>query len=266
MTALLPGGVREDPDDGSGDDSGDVAWTRPRVPGWDLWFDLTPPELVNARRVRVLRRWIGVGLVGIVLVVLGGWFLTTMSAGRANSALADEQARTTGLQASQRSYAAVVGVTGATTQVRQQLAGLLAEDVDTSGVLGALRAALPGTVSLQQVQLTVDANTGAAAGGADTSLDTSGRPHIGTVTLTGKAGTVDGVAAYVAALGRVPGLTDVVPTSSASSDTGYTFTVTAAVTDRVLTHRFEVRTPKPAAPDAPAASGAPAAPTTGGFR
>lgn len=244
MTAVLPGMTEED---------GEQSWGRPAVPGWGLWFDLTPPELVNARRVRTLRRWIAAGLVVVVGLVAGAWFLSTMSAGHANSALADEQSKTAALRSAQQRYTVVTTLTGATTTIQQQLGTLLADDVDTSALLGSLRSALPSGVRLERVQLSVDAETNrAAAAGDAASLDTSGHPHIGTVTLSGTASGVDGVATYVSALGRTKGFTDVVPTSSSGGEKGFTFSITLALTDQVLTHRF----------DTAAASASPGAGTT----
>ena len=267
MTAVLPG-IRDEPGDGhdQGDGHGDEAWNRPAVPGWGLWFDLTPPELVNARRVKVVRRWIAAGLVVVVLAIAGAWFLSTMRAGHAGDAVADEQARTSGLQASQRRYAAVTTLTGATAAIDQQLAGLMTDDVDTSAVIGALRSTLPATVRLEQVQLSIDSATAGAAAKTGTAgaLESSTDPQVGTVTLSGTAGGVDGVAQYVAALGSTAGFTDVVPTSSSGTDKGFTFSISLNVTDKVLTHRYDLTSATGKAAAGKSAAGRSAAAATPG--
>ena len=43
--------------------------------GWGIAADLTPPEIVSARRLSRLRRWIAIALAGLAVLVAGGYGL-----------------------------------------------------------------------------------------------------------------------------------------------------------------------------------------------
>ena len=220
--------------------------------GKGIWADLTPPELLDARRLGRVRRRLLVAVAAVLALLAVGYGLAALRGDRAAAQLAAEQQRTGQLRAQARQYPMVTGIRSATAQVSGQLAQLMATDADTGRLLGSVRAALPPTMTLTQLTLTLDSTasgTGAAAdatgsaAGAAGSLDTSGRPHVGTVSISGTARRPADVAAYVTALGALPGVVDVVPLTDQAAGRNYTFTVSVALTDRVLSHRWDVPTP-----------------------
>ena len=79
----------------------------------------------------------------------------------------------------------------------------------------------------------------AAASG--NTLDTSGRPHIGTMSLTGTAVKLTDVAAFVDKLAALPGFVDVLAPSSQQSTSGVQYSITASFTDQVLSHQFDLK-------------------------
>ena len=42
------------------------------MPGWGIAADLTPPELINSRALKTLRKWLGAGLVVLLLACIAG--------------------------------------------------------------------------------------------------------------------------------------------------------------------------------------------------
>lgn len=224
------------------------------LPGWGIYADLTPPELLAARRLKALRRSMAIGIAALVTVVLLVFALTMLRHRQATDDLAREQTITAGYTAQQSRYAVVTQIQDSTTSIRQQLAGLMLADVDTSGLLSSIRTTLPRGMVLNAVQESANAGgVGAARTGGATTLDTSGATQIGHVTLSGTSSRLEDIATYVDALGSRPGLVDVVPVTNQASGSTYTFTITASVTDAVLTHRY-----------APLASTTPASPATAG--
>lgn len=229
------------------------------VPGWSIYTDLTPPELISARRLTRLRRSMAIGLAALLVAVLLVFAFATLRHRQATDDLAREQATTAGFAAAQSRYAVVTQIQGSTTSIRQQLAGLMAAEVDTSGLLASVRSTLPRGTVLDSVQVTVAGGATAAQAGGATTLDTSGATQIGRVTLSGTSPRLEDIATYVDTLGGRPGLVDVVPVTNQASGSTYTFTVTASVTDAVLTNRYAVAapaTPTPATPTPAATAGA----------
>jgi len=219
------------------------SWTTPA--GWGIYADLTPPELASGRRLKRIRRLMVFALAAlVVLIVLAFAYARFMSA-RAASDVAAQQSRTSQLQAQQQSYSSVTALQGSIAQVRGSLATLMVGDVDVAHLLGTVQAALPPSMTVNQESVTVSGAAAAAAGASGTSLDTSGKTQVGKITVGGTAPDLLALASYVGNLQMVPGVVDVVPTSSQLTKGVVTFTVTMSVTDAVLSHRYDV-TPRPA--------------------
>ena len=211
--------------------------------GWGIAADLIPPEVVAARRLKVLRRRIAIALTVLAVLVAVGYGLAVMENFTARDRTAAEQARTVPLQAEQRRYGDVTQTQAKLTLSRTQVAGLMASDVDVSAFLTRLDTPLPATMSITTLtvnllQATVAAPAAAGAGG----LDTSGRAPIGSVVVGGTATTFDDVAHYVDALAATPGVANVVPTSSQADETGVQYSLTFSLTDTLLSKRFDLTT------------------------
>ena len=81
-------------------------------PGWGIAADLIPPELINARQLKVLRKLLALGVVALLIACAGGYYLAARENSSATSALASVQDRTAQLQAEGRGYADVVAIQG----------------------------------------------------------------------------------------------------------------------------------------------------------
>lgn len=213
-------------------------------PDWGMYADLTPPELLRSRRLHGLRRTLLLALLALLAVIALVFAGSIWRSHQAAGVLAEQQTQTSRLQADQQRYAQVTQVQDSTRAIRSQLAGLGGGDVDVPALLGAVRTALPRSAALGELGVTLSGAGGAAAAvapqsGADGSLDTSGNPVIGNVTMSGTSSRLADLAAYVAALQRTRGFVDIVPVTNQGTGSAFTFTVTASVTDRVLSHRFD---------------------------
>ena len=116
-------------------------------------------------------------------------------------------------------------------------------DVDLAALMGELRSNLPATMGISEETITIStagvasADSSAAAAG---SLDTSGLPRIGTITISGTGQTLDDLSDYVDRLNTITGLVDVLPVANIAGPSGTQFSVTMGLTDALLSHRFDV--------------------------
>ncbi len=209
-------------------------WTT--APGFGIAVDLTPPEVVNARQVAVLRRVVAAGLAALVVGCAGGWYLAAQDSDDARGDLSFASDQTLGLQATGRSYADVVSIQKRVQDIDGRVATVMAGDVDVVELLDVLHTDLPSTMRLTQQTISIsgsgvaDATTGGAAG------DT----RIGTITMTGTGTTLSDLADYIDALETVPGVVDVVPLSNAvrTDGAGTQFSLSLSITDVLLSGRY----------------------------
>ena len=217
-------------------------WTS--MPGWGIAADLTPPELINSRQLSVLRKLMALGLVLLLAACAGGYYLAARDNDDAAADLAAAQSRTAQLERVGRSYSSVVAIQGSVSQVQAQVAQVMGADVDLVALMVVLVSNLPETMVIQQESITISpagvaATTGVAAG---SGLDTSGLPRIGTITISGTGKALDDLSEYIDHLQTIPGLVDVLPVSNtaASGTSGTEFSLTIGLTNKLLSHRFDV--------------------------
>ena len=212
------------------------------MPGWGIFADLTPPELINSRQLKLLRKWLGVGLVALLVAFLGGYVLAVRQHSTESDALAKVQARTTQLQSDARKYVGVTKIQGSVTEVQTQIAKLMSGDVDLVKLMGQLRSSLPATMTINSESVTIILAAVASAGTspAGSPLDTSGLARIGNITIAGTGRTLNDLSAYVDKLKVLPGVVDVVPTTNTAGTTGTTYSLSLGLTSALLSHRFDV--------------------------
>jgi hypothetical protein len=209
------------------------------MPGWGIVGDLTPPELIAARKLHTLRRLIvgGLGLVVVLCAVAYAYAMIQHS--HANDDLDAASAQTTQLQVEGNKYSGITRIETTIDAVKGQVASVMVGDVDTAALVTKLREALPGTMSIQNMTIAVNSAPGGTPTTPSTSLDVSGHALIGNVTITGSSQRLSDVSAYVDDLGRIPGVTNIVPTSNQVGNTSSQFNISLAVTDVLLSHTFD---------------------------
>lgn len=210
------------------------------MPGWAIAADLTPPELIQARRFKAWRRLLAAGMVALLLTGGYGYYLAAAENTSATRDLAAVQDRTSELLAVGHGYSDVVAIQGTVGDIRLQLAQVMAADVDLATLLTKLHGNLPETMTITQETVTIS-EAGAAGAAAESQLEISGSPRIGTITLSGTGHTMDDLPDYIDRLRAVTGLVDVLPVSNSINSAGGTeFSMTAGLTDAILSHRFDV--------------------------
>jgi hypothetical protein len=179
-----------------------------------------------------------------VLVAGAGYGFAWYHSQQAADALTAEQSRTSQLLVQQKRYADVTLLQGSVAGVRTELSRLLASDVDASALIASILTQLPPGATVSQLAVTMSAPAGkqatanVAAGSG--SLDTSGRPHIGVISITGQALRVSDVSTLVDRLSALRGFIDPYPTSNTTNDKGTLYTIQFSINDRLLSHRYDV--------------------------
>jgi hypothetical protein len=206
------------------------------MPGWGIAADLTPPELINARELRTLRRWIGAGLVLLLVACIAGYLAASRQNTAASAQLTEVNAQTVRLQAGVGKYASVTQIQGNVTQIQAQIANLMGGDVDLATLMGRIRSGLPAAMSISAEAVTI--SLAAAAAPAGTVPGTSA--IIGTVTISGNGRALDNLATYVEHLQAIPGVVDVNPTTNVLSGRTTRYSLSLSLTAVALSHRFDV--------------------------
>lgn len=219
------------------------------MPGWGIFTDLTPPEILASRRVASIRRYVSVGLVFLLVVVLLLFGFVTLKQRSASNELkkAEDDAQTLTVQLSK--FSDVTTIQGTVASVEEKVSALLQADIDFPGLLASMQKALPPGVTLTQIAVTVTPPTAAGAGvpapvtvgGSGAVLDPSTHAHIGSVTLSGTARKLTDVSAYVDKLATLNGVVEPYPASNTASEAGVQYNVQVTLTDQLFTHRFDAK-------------------------
>lgn len=206
--------------------------------------NLLPPEVTAGRRLKVIKRWLGIALVLVLVVCAGGFAYAKLVESKAQADLADAQAETQRLQAEQQKYAEVPRVLGALDDTKIVRAIGMATDVDWWAYYSAITAALPPNVSIDSLVVT-----------STTALDPAAAPanplqaeSVGRIDFVGRSLTVPDTAAWLDALDAVPGFSDAWTsaanvTENADGTVFYNVTVGVQVTAAAYSHRFDIAEP-----------------------
>lgn len=213
------------------------------MPGWGIAADLTPPEVVETRRLRRNVRYTVVGLVAVVALILLGYGYALLNAHGAGNGLNQAEGRQQQLMQQSHKYQDVVEIQGGIAQVQGQLATLMGSDTDFGKLVQSLSKAAPASVAITDLKL--DITGGATTSTATQSLDTSGQRAIGTLAITAEGAALRDASKYVVALKNVPGLIDVFPTKNSADGVATSFEITATLTDTLLSHRYVVQKSAP---------------------
>ena len=211
------------------------------MPGWGIAADLTPRELKNSRRLKVLRKLMATGIALLLLICAGGYHFAANENASASADLVAATDRTGQLQAVGRGFSDVVSIQRSINQAQAQISQVMGGDVDLFGLMSKLQKNLPGGMTIGDVSVVVStAGVAGAEVATGSGLDTSGLPRIGTITISATGKILDNGADYVDRLRAVPGLVDVVSIANSSTDAGAQFSITAGLTNSALSHRFDV--------------------------
>jgi len=162
---------------------------------------LLPPEIVESRRTKVVRRAVLLALAMVVLLLAGWFVLASLQAVVARDSRTAAERDVQRLIDQQHDFAHVTQAEAESRRLETQLSVLLATDVRWSRLLRSVRSAAPDEVQLTGVVASFDEVAGlgapAPAGPAE---------PLGTLTISGTAPGKPMVAAYVDALASPAGV------------------------------------------------------------
>lgn len=210
------------------------------MPGWGITVNLLPPEVLASRRVRTLRKVTAIVLGVVVVLTIAAYAWEFWQTRQAGAQLASAQATTAQLDSQQAKYAPVVALQTEIAHVRQELQTVRVGDVDLAPLVEHILRISPNPNGVTKVEVDVAAasaqsGTGTTSQASDSGmLDTSGRTHIGDITITGTVRTVNDVATYVNRLATIPGIVEVIPTSQQIGTAGMDYSITMTMTDQLL--------------------------------
>lgn len=198
--------------------------------------DLLPLEVRKERKARVMRRRLGLGVVGVVALVLAGSVGTTALAMQAQARLLAEQGRTAELLAEQGKYIEVRQVQDQVALVQAAQEVGVSTEIDWKKYLESVQATLPASVTIDTV--TVDSASPLAIYAQPTAPLQGAR--VATVSFTAKSKVLPDVPTWLTALATLPGYADALPGSvnlDADSDT-YAVKITMHINDAAFSQRF----------------------------
>lgn len=214
------------------------------MPGWHIFADLTPPELIVSRRVRRVRIWVAIALVLFMAAIGAGYEFTRMQAAEAADTVAAEQAIGETLRAQQQQFAGLTQIEGSIKAARAQAATLMRSDVDVDSLIGSILAALPDGMTIDSIAITLPPQTTGAPSTTDRTgagaLDASTAAHIGTAVLSGTGAQIADLATFIDRLGTIDGVFAPFPTSNESTEDGTSYSLQLTLTDALLSHLYDV--------------------------
>jgi len=204
--------------------------------------DLLPPEITARAKDRSAQSWVALLLViAVGIVVLGVGYAFVQNA-TAQAGLLIAQTQTQALLSEQQEYGEVRSVQESIALAEEARTVGASSEVLWSPTLAALLAVRPGDVELDSATLAFPAPWSPASV-SDSPL---AKPRVANVTLSLKAGSIDSLSAFVAA---VSGL-EIVANAELQSVTGpspFTGTVVVDLTDVARSGRFAPASTQPEA-------------------
>jgi len=211
--------------------------------------DLLPPEIVDARRFRLLQRQLAAAVVAVALLCGLGAVWAEAGVASARNDLATVQAGTTGLRREQARYAGVPAALADLDRVKLARQAALGSDVAWYRFLSDLAVNTPAGAELTSVSVTM---SGGTTGSTQLPLIPAG---LGQVDVSGKAARFEDVAVWLEAVDAVHGLAGSglsratrqtqdgsdpgTSGSSAGVEAPVSFTGSAVVVPASLSHRYD---------------------------
>jgi Tfp pilus assembly protein PilN len=208
-------------------------YTPPRV-------NLLPPEIYASRAVGRLKRYLALGLVLVVVMSGGGYAFANSLLSAQQRKLADADARTMALTASQTQYAEVPVVLSRLEALKQARELGMSTETLWLDYLGAVFAVMPGGVRVASIKVAGATPMLAPAPPADPLQGDS----VTQLDLTGISATLPDVATWQDQLEAVPGFEDVwvsVVTVGEDEDDNqprFELALRVQVTDEAYANRF----------------------------
>lgn len=202
--------------------------------------NLLPPEILDGRRLKRAQGFMAAGVVGVVAVLGGGYYLAQADSAKAAQELVVEQQRTTVLQAEAAQFAQVPAILASVDRAETALTTAMATDIEWYRYLAQIGLSAPETVWFQTMSFT-------ALPPATVSADPLAPvDSVAQISTTGRALAYVDVSAWLDSLDSIPN-SDYVAFTDATLDTEslaqpfVSFTTSSQVAAEALSDRY---TPK----------------------
>lgn len=220
-----------------------------------IGVNLLPPEIVDSRRGRTVRRIVLVAVAGFTVLLAGWYAAVSYQASTARSSLSSSQQDVDRLTKQQDQFADLVRTQADSRMIEGQLSALFAKDVRWRDLLTSLQPGNPlqpgkeSGVRLTGVtaDLTAARNSAAKGGAGEANLPSTTRDAlVGKLTIVGVGPDKKAVADYVDALAKVKGIGNPLLSDATPRDGRVSFTVRLDITDPALSRRYAVSNSAPA--------------------
>ncbi|NKY10385.1 PilN domain-containing protein [Cellulomonas hominis] len=206
--------------------------------------NLLPPEVREARELRRTRRWLAIGLLGVVGACGLAWGGGMVVQAQAQDDLTMAQAETGRIAAETQQYAELQTTQAELDRAADLRRAAMTSDVEWSQYLWALSLTAPEGVRFESVALEAISAVGTEDQvAAPTTTDESG---FGTMTVVARSATLPDTATWLDQLQFVPGVVDAwvgsAVYSGADGTVFYRIQLTATLTDDAMSGRFDTET------------------------
>jgi Tfp pilus assembly protein PilN len=204
------------------------------IVGGEPRVHLLPPQVLARKQSRVIRRRLGMGLVGVIVLVAIGLGLASVALASSQNALLSAQQETTSILQQQAKYGDVLKVKAddATIQAAQKQA--TAQEISWQPFIKSFEATLPANASITSISADIDSPFAAAQ---PVTVPLQG-PRIATVTAT-LSMKQSSIAGWLNSLPALKGFVDVTPDNVAIGSSGdYVVSITLHLNKDVLANRF----------------------------
>jgi hypothetical protein len=200
---------------------------------------LIPPEVLDGRKARGVRRALLWGVLGVLLITVAAIGGTALLGLKAQAGLADAQAQTGELLAEQGKYVEVKKTQNDVdlAQAAQQVGA--STEIDWKDYLDKVQATLPADAALKSVA--VNSATPLATYEQPTAPLQGSR--VATLVFQATSPVLPVVPTWLASLATLPGFSDATPDSVTLDDTThqYTVTITMHIDDAAFDKRFQTK-------------------------
>ena len=206
------------------------------VIGGEPSVDLLPPEVKKDRAAKVVRRRLGLGVIGVLAIMIVGTGASVALALQAQGQLAAEQELTPALVAEQGKYVEVRSVQREVDLVQAAQQVGVSTEIDWKQYLESVQAILPASVTIEAVA--VDSASPLAIYVQPTAPLQGAR--VATVSFTATSLILPDVPTWLDSLATLPGFADALPGSvTLEPETGvYKVEIVMHVNDAAFAQRF----------------------------
>jgi hypothetical protein len=194
---------------------------------------LLPKEVEVQRKAKALRRYLLMGLAGVVALVAVGYGVASLSVASAVAGQATEQARSLQLITEQGKYNAVTTVQNQVDDIKGLQPVIVNGEILWADYIGQLQGTLPAGVSLSNIKARLDTTAG-----GDSTVPLQGE-HVATISATAN-GSQALLSQWLTQVITLKGVVNATPGTIAVTGTPgvYSVNVTIGVNSDVIATRF----------------------------